>query len=56
MINFLITILCVANFFLLCTVLRFDRVEGDKDKKRGLGFIAIVFVFNIAFLMRGVIQ
>lgn len=50
-----LTLLCVANVFLICVLAYSGRGKANKETKIGLGFMAAVLVLNILFSIGGVV-
>lgn len=50
-----LTLLCVANVFLLCALAYSGRGKTDRATKMGLGFMGAVLVLDIFFSVGGVI-
>lgn len=50
-----LTLLCVANVFLLCALAYSGRGRTDKAAKTGLAFMAAVLVLDMFFAVGGVV-
>lgn len=50
-----LTLLCIANAFLLCSLAYSSKEKANKETKVGFRFIAAVLVLNTLFLIGGVL-
>lgn len=51
----ILTLLCLANVLLLCTLAYSGRGKADKATRVGFGFMATVLVLDIFFSVGGVL-
>lgn len=50
-----LTLLCVANVFLICVLAYSGRGKANKETNIGLGFMAAVLVLNMLFSIGGAV-